>query len=230
MQDARALRAVAWCGALLLAYGVVLQIVFPRAMGPLPASLHTPVLALEIARTPQELETMFGPAGSAERAHWVAQVDHGNALDFVFIVLYGAFLIASLRAFLDQRPAQAQIGIGLSVLACATDAIENACLFSITARLGEDYAGALSALMIATWVKWLSIAATLFLLAGAVRKRGGWGIAAASLAAAALPVAIAAALLRGVFAEVMLLVNTLSFIAIWALVLRTRWIARRRSA
>jgi hypothetical protein len=205
----------------MLVLSVVLQLVFPRAMGPLPTGLRTPVLALEIARSPQELETMFGPAGSPEREHWVAQVDRGGAIDFAFIAIYGAFLIACMRAFVAARPPRMRIGIALALLACVADAIENASLFSITARLGGDYAGALSALTIATWVKWLSIATCLLLLSSALRQRGKCGAAAGWLSTAALPVTIGADMLRGVIAEIMLLVITLSFIAIWIEALRS---------
>src|SRR5215204_2684679 len=103
MQDSRGLRALAWCGAFLLVISGVLQAVFPRTMGPLPTGLRTPVLALEIARSAHELETMFGPAGSPERARWMAQVDRGNTIDFAFIGVYCAFLIACTRALLGAR-------------------------------------------------------------------------------------------------------------------------------
>src|SRR5262245_55997407 len=98
MQDGRK-HAVVWLGALMLVGSAALQLVFPRAMGPLPEGLRTPVLALEIARSSAELDAMFGPAGSSERAEWVAAVDRGNVLDFGFIVLYGAFLVSCARLF-----------------------------------------------------------------------------------------------------------------------------------
>jgi hypothetical protein len=209
---------------------VVLQIAFPRAMGPLPAGLHTPVLALEIARSAPELEAMFGPAGSPDRARWVTAVDRGNAIDFAFIVAYCAFLIACMRAFLVARPRHARAGAVLVLVAGGSDAIENACLFAITARLGADYGGALSGLMIATWTKWLSIAASLAILSPGLYSHGRWGTVAAWIAGAALPVAAGAAVLRGVTAELMLLVITLAFIAIWSIALRVQWRARQPNA
>jgi hypothetical protein len=229
MQD-RALRWIAWLGAALLVLSGVLQAVFPRAMGPLPSGLRTPMLALELARSAQELETMFGAAASSERARWVAEVDCGNALDFAFIAIYCAFLIACMRAFAGANPARARAGIALALLAGSADAVENACLFSITGRLGGNYYSALSALMLATWVKWLSIPVCLLILWPGLRSRGRWGTVAAWISAATLPSAIGAAVLRGVLAEVMLLANTLAFVAIWIEALRSRWRAGRQTA
>ncbi len=199
----------------MLACSVVLQAVFPRAMGPLPAGLRTPVLALELARSTRELETMFGPAGSPDRARWVAAVDRGDAIDFAFIVIYGVFLIGCARAFGGGRTSQVRIGIALALLACLSDVAENLCLFVITARLGSDYAAFLPALGVATWVKWSSIAGALASIATGLWRRGRWGKVAGALAAVALPMTIGAGLLRGVLAELMLLVITLSFVAIW---------------
>jgi hypothetical protein len=221
------MRAVAWCGAPLLVLSVVLQVLFPRAMGPLPAGLRTPVLALEIARSQHELETMFGPAGSPARAEWIAQVDRGNAVDFAFIVVYCAFLIAAARALLGAHPSLARTAIGLALLAGGADALENAHLFMITAHLGGEYSGALSALMASTWTKWLSLAACLAILAPGIHSHGRWGTVTAWIAAGTLPVSIGAAALRGMTAELMLLVISLSFLAIWILALRHEW--RRRS-
>jgi hypothetical protein len=229
MQD-RALRAIAWLGAILLVLSGVLNAVFPRSMGPMPAGMRTPVLALELARSAHELETMFGPAASPERARWVAEVDRGNALNFAFIGVYCAFLIAAMRAFAGANPARARAGIALALLAGAADAVENACLFSITGRLGGVYSGALSALMLATWVKWLSIPVCLLILWPGLRSRGRFGAVAGWISGAALPVAIGAAVRRGPTAEVMLLVNALAFVAIWIEALRSRWRARRGAA
>jgi len=199
----------------MLAFSVVLQMVFPRAMGPLPAGLRTPVLALELARSTHELENMFGPAGSPDRARWVAAVDRGDAIDFAFIVIYGVFLVGCARAFGGERTSNVRIGVALALLACLADVAENLCLFAITARLGGDYAALVPVLVVATWVKWSSIAGALALLAPGLWRRGRWGKVAGGLAAAALPVTIGAALLRGVLAELMLLVITLSFVALW---------------
>jgi hypothetical protein len=216
------MRAVAWTGALMLGLSIVLQVVFPRAMGPLPPGLHTPVLALEIARSPDELETMFGAPRSPERAQWIAAVDRGNQLDFLFILVYGAFLILCARAFETRRPPLARFAIALALVAAAGDAVENGCLFAITSRLGSDYAGPLSMLIMATWLKWLSIATCLALLAPSLLVRGRWGKLTGWLAAATLPIALLAAALRGVAAETLLIAITLAFLSLWVEALRSR--------
>jgi hypothetical protein len=216
------LRSVVWSGALALVLSGVLQAVFPQRMGPLPKGMRTPVLALELARTPSEIEAMFGPAGSERRARRAAQADRGNVIDYAFIPVYCFFLFACARAFAAGRPRVAPAVLALSVLAGLGDAVENVFLFRITARLGGELAGDMTGLIAATWVKWLSLVGCLALLSPSLRGRGTWGRVTSFLCLAALPLALLAAVLRGVVAELMLLVITLAIIALWIEALRAR--------
>jgi hypothetical protein len=219
-------------GVLAILLAIALQALFPRAMGPLPPGLYTPVLALEIARSPAEIETMFGHAGSDQRAQWVGEVDRGNQVDFAFIVVYVAFLIACARAFERARESRMRLAIGLALLAGCADAAENVCLLSITSRLGSDYSEPLSALIVATWVKWLALAACLALFSPAPLARADWPAkVSGAVRAAALPIAIAAAVLRGTFAEAMLGVITLAIVTLWyEALLRSNRAAKRAAA
>ncbi|HEV8246449.1 MAG TPA: hypothetical protein VGP93_11805, partial [Polyangiaceae bacterium] len=80
-------------------------------------------------------------------------------------------------------------------------------------------------LIMATWLKWLSIGTCLALLAPSLLPRGRWGKLAGWLAGATLPIALLAAALRGVVAETMLIAITLAFLSLWALALRSRRVA-----
>jgi hypothetical protein len=208
------LRLAIGFGVAMLVLSIVLELTFPRAMGPLPRGSRTPILALELARSSNEIETMFGRAGSAERAAWVAAVDRGHFFDFAFLVAYNGFLFAAAAAFGSQRRALARLAMGLAVLVALADATENLCLLQVTAHLGGDYAAALSGLMVVTWVKWLAGAACLATFLPALRARGGWAALAGWLASLPLPLAIASVALRGVIAELMLLAMTLGFAAL----------------
>ena len=224
------LRAVVWAGAWALVFSGVLQAVFPSAMGTLPPGLRTPVLALEIARSAEEMEAIFRSDVPGQPTRWVEQVDAGNRADFAFIVLYTAFLIFAVRAFESTISGRGRAAIALALLAGSADVVENLNLLAITARLGSDYSRALFVLTIATWVKWLSLAACLALLSPALRARGHAGRVAGWFAAASLPIALAAGILRGVFAELMLLAVTLAIVALWVEALRSLRAAKRAAA
>ena len=56
LRDTR--RARAWALASTLV-GIALVLIFPHAMGALPAEMRTPILAFELVRTPGEVRDMF---------------------------------------------------------------------------------------------------------------------------------------------------------------------------
>lgn len=213
------LRVVLWSGAVMLLLTAVMHGTFPSEIGPLPEGLRTPILALELARSTAELEHMFGPVGS-QRAEWIALVDRGNTIDFAFILTYGAFMWAAARAFITHR-ARARLGTFIAVVAAVGDAVENAALLAITARLGGEYGGALRTLMVATWIKWFALAGWLALLAPSVHMRGVFGKAASWVTAVLLPITLLAAIVRGMLAEIMFLAITLGMLAIWIEALRS---------
>ena len=215
-----ALRWAAISGAVMLVFSLILQRVFPKVMGPLPAGIHSPVLAFELARSRAEVETMFGAAASPERVRWVAQMNAGNLYDFGFLIVYAGFLWACCATFPHTR---SRFSSGLALAAGAADAIENVCLFAISAQLGGDYEAALRALLVMTWAKWFAIAGCLALLSQALWVRGAIDSRVAALpSAVVLPVAVCACVMRGSWAEGMLLAISLAFFALWIEVLLTQ--------
>lgn len=198
-------RIAAWLGALTVALALGLTFIFPSKMGPLPQGMRTPIIAFELARSVDEVETMFGAPESAERAAYVRAMDRGNYQDFAFLVLYGLFFMALSRALIESGSKSAQWGRWLASLPSAMDAMENVQLLAITRSLGGDYAEALSRLQIVTWAKWIGIALIFATWIPALWSRGVAGRVTAGLATFTLLATITAFFTRGVAAELMAL-------------------------
>jgi len=208
-------RVARWLGAALLAWSAVMLTVLPRTMGPLPAGFRTPILAFELARTPDEVETMFGPPGSADRASWVRAMDLGNTLDFVFMVLYAAQLAALAAGFARLRGRVFLVSGGLAIAGALCDAAENVQLFAITRSLGGDYAMPLGRLRVFTWLKWELLALAIAWLAAPL-SRGSATEKVVGLMSAAVGVLGAMAYLdRAGFAETFALFVSMAFIGLW---------------
>lgn len=145
---------------------VILLIVFPSRVPKLPEGFITPIIAFEFVRTPQEVMDLFGQAGSPERQELVRAFDLGNRIDFLYMVLYTAFLFVFCQrvAFTRERKVY-YLGCALSAAALLGDFLENMQLLSITSRLDTGvFERQLEMLRIFTWQKWGSIALVLLLL------------------------------------------------------------------
>lgn len=198
-------RIAAWIGVVTTLVGIYLTLVFPREMGLLPAGMRTPIIAFELARTPTEIENMFGGVGDYERDMWKRAMDAGNKADYVFLVLYGLFFIAFSRALMQAGSKSARVGRAIAALPSAMDAIENMQLLEITKALGGDYAEALSRLHLFTWLKWLGIALIFASWVPALWSRGKVARMTACLAGSTVVATVAAYFTRAVAAELMAL-------------------------
>jgi hypothetical protein len=207
-------RVAAWMGLLSIAMTVVLVLLFPARMGPLPSGMRTPILAFELARTRDEVETMFGSADGPERNAWRRAMDAGNYADFAFMVIYGLFFFSFARALTASHGHRLlKFAPYLAVLPPVMDVLENLQLLAITSSLGGDYAAALSCLQLFTWCKWIPIAV---LYASWIP--GFWGRCAVGRSGAVLAAltGLATALavpMRGAAAELMALGSGLTVIA-----------------
>lgn len=238
--------AVIATGLVTLTIAIALVFLLPMSMGAAPEGLHTPILAFELARTTGEIETLFGAPGSEERAQWVAAMDRGNTLDFVFLVAYGAVLFLVSRTLRRERDARSRepddaaptlpgavapvptetvrtapsLGERLAFVAPLADVFENVQLFAITGSLGGDYAEPLGRLVLFTWIKWCALALVMATWIPSLWRFGRVGrVAAFSIAITALATAVAV-VLRGVAAEVMSLGVAISlfFVLVFAIV------------
>jgi len=173
------LARVAAGGTALVA--VLLVLVQPSGLAP-PSGWWTPIMALELARGPDDLGFLAGPEAAVHRD--ALRLVH--VIDMVFAVAYGALLFAAGRLAGARSTASAA---GLAILA---DWLENAVIFAILERLdgGEPVTSLLPVLAVATWIKWnaiaVGLASTGLALWGRRRGLSVWLVAAACSAPIAL--------------------------------------------
>ena len=127
----------------------------PPTCGGLPASYPT-IIAFELVRSVSDLHAIFGAEPDACRTAIAHQMDYINTIDsFVFIQIYGAFLVFF---FLGRRAANARIAIAavaITLVACLADHIENYALFHLSAD--PDHATWIPLLVAATETKWIGL-------------------------------------------------------------------------
>ena len=138
------------------------------------ASIGNPVLAFEFARTPAHLDAVFGWPGDPLRAGRIAGMSQGNVFDYLFMVVYGSFVLAffgaSAKAAGDVRWWRAG---WLGPLAALSDAIENALLLSINADMASP-APELAYLPYFVWLKFIALAIACGLAAWAMVRLRAW--------------------------------------------------------
>jgi hypothetical protein len=148
------------CGAGVLAFAVWFGGVIPArtCSGPLPRGVSA-LLAYQLARTPADVEAVFGAAGSPCRATMVTVMDRANTVDLTgFIVTYTAFLACFFLALRRIRAdAIARLGLAAVFAAALFDVLETATQLHITDRLPGS-AAALMLLTIGSRGKFLALA------------------------------------------------------------------------
>jgi len=192
-----------WPGLFVVAISIVLLRVQPSRMHELPAGMLTPVLALELAQTPAEVERIFGTA-PAERARFETRMIRGTWIDFALLATYGLFLAGVAHELSRSGSRSARFAVLLAVAAACFDAAENWQLLGIFANLGGHYEGALATLRIVTWGKWWCLGAYFAAVAAPAWALGGFARAAAISGIVGGVASIAALPLRGIPAEIML--------------------------
>ncbi|MBE2222072.1 MAG: hypothetical protein IAF02_11045 [Anaerolineae bacterium] len=155
-------------GIAVILVSLLSLIVFPRTSPGQIEGIRSPIIAFEFAQTVEEINTLFGSAGSPERADMVRQMNQGNSLDYVYMLLYSGFLFSfSWTAAKQSGQKWLYLGTVLAVLALLGDALENVQLLTITANIHSgDFVEALKRLHWLTWLKWGSLAVYFLLMAG----------------------------------------------------------------
>lgn len=142
---------------------------------PIPgASISNPVLAFEFARTPAHLDAVFGFPGDPLRPERIAGMIRGNILDYLFMVVYGSFVLAffGASARTTGNPSWWRAG-WLGPIAALSDAIENALLLSINADMGSPQSE-LIALPVFVWTKFIALSLACGLAAWALVRQSAW--------------------------------------------------------
>jgi hypothetical protein len=141
--------------------------------GPPPAGVSS-LLVYQFARTPADIEVVFGAEGDPCRQAMVTAMDRANTVDlFGFIATYGAFLAFFLVALLNEGAGTAA-RVGLVALAAAVvfDVVETATQLVITSALPGS-ATSLLLLTVASRGKFLGLAVACIGAGAAVFGRGG---------------------------------------------------------
>lgn len=197
------MRVAMWLGVITVAIGLWVTSLLPQKMGPLADGMRTPIIAFELARSADEVETMFGPRGSRERSEWIGAMDRGNHADLVFLVAYGLFFAVYSRALVTRGGTSAKWGIWLAAVPSAMDVFENLQLAAIMRSLGGDYSVAVSRLAWFCWAKWFAIAAICVTWVPALWKLGTIGRVTAAAAGFTASITVVAYFTRGTAAELM---------------------------
>lgn len=154
-------------GLAVILMSIISLLVFPQASPGQIDDIRSPIIAFEFAQTAAEINILFGPNGSAEQAEMAQKMDQGNRLDYLYMLLYSAFLF-SFAVLAAKQSGQKWVYAGavLALLALIGDALENVQLLAITANLQSgDFVDALARLHWFTWLKWGSLAAYFLLMA-----------------------------------------------------------------
>jgi hypothetical protein len=213
-------RVAAWIGAALLAVTVVLLAVLPKHAGALPPGFRTPILAFEFARTHGEIEALFGAPGSAERTALVRAMDRGNAIDFLFMVVYSSFLAFFALGVARLAGRRYALVAVIAPIAAIADCLENVQLFAITSHLGGNYEEALSKLLVFTWIKWGGLAFSVAWLSPFLLRERGVERLTGVLGALAGILVVLAALSRGALTEAFSTALSVAFLGLFVVAVR----------
>lgn len=174
---------VAYCVLILL--GVVLSLLsyYQSRRPPLikwpdkfPHGLSQPMLALEFARTPDDIEKTVGAQGDLRRARMLALLRTDT---FGLIPTYWLFFL-SLSWLLAHRSISKSVWFGLAVAVCATgaalfDFAENHYIrIALETSLPQTAAATVNGIYWSALIKWLLIFVALALLSRLFLGRSDW--------------------------------------------------------
>jgi len=201
-------------GLAVILVSVISLIVFPQTSPGQIEGLRTPIIAFEFAETVEEINTLFGPDGSAERATMVRKMDQGNMLDFLYMLLYSGFLVSFAVAANKQRPMGLWlVAVGLALLALVGDVLENLQLFQITNNLESgEFVDSLTRLHWFTWLKWGSLAFYFLVIGTWFLGNGRFGKVIAAVAELTFLLGLFAFVARGFITEIFTLSVALTFL------------------
>lgn len=126
------------CGAGVIAFVVWFGGVIPTrtCTGALPQGVSA-LLAYQLARSPADIEAVFGPPNDPCRTWMIAAMDRANRVDLIgFIATYTAFLACFFLALRQAGPrAIARVGLIAVIASAAFDVLETTTQLYLTAAL-----------------------------------------------------------------------------------------------
>lgn len=169
--------AVLALGLATLVFSLTLQAVFPAEGAAMPPGYGSPVIAFEFAQDNRDLLAIFGDATDPRQSARLAAMQAGNEQDFLFMLLYAAFLASGCWAlWRELRRPVLLLGVVMPVLAALFDGWENFLLFDIQVAfvLGE-YSDAIETLPAPVMAKFLLLTATNIVIGTALAQVPGRG-------------------------------------------------------
>ena len=167
-KDRRVILATAFAGLAALLLAIAQWFSFPSAAA-LSEGFKTPILALEFAKTEQDIAFLTGPGSAASTMR--AQMRQGHKIDMVFPFAYGGLIALTLLGLARAGVRSAWPGLAVAVAIIPADLIENQVILDLLAALEQQQppTALLGALHAATWFKWWCIA-----LAAGLLALGAW--------------------------------------------------------
>lgn len=160
-------------GGTILLFSVYLFAVFPADGAGYDQGYGAPIYAFEMARSVEDLWKVFGPPSDPQHAARIAAMDLGNRWDYLFMLLYGGFIVMFFRAAgIERADRRWRWGAALGVLAASSDAIENVILLNLTTDLA--HAPNIEWLAFPVWTKFGALIGAAALAGLCIRESGGW--------------------------------------------------------
>lgn len=142
----------------------------PEIQPPNPISTKQPVILFELARSAQQIRTLFVDKSKGPALPYIQKVQCLVWLDYAFIIIYTCFIVFFALEVKKVRPS---LTINLAILAAIIvglfDVLENIQLLDILDTVQKEPAAAfqpqLSYLSIFTWIKWEATVLVMLLFA-----------------------------------------------------------------
>jgi hypothetical protein len=152
---------VGYLGLIVIFFMFVLQLTFYLIAG----EINSAILLFEFAKTPADVLNIFYEGGFDHQL--VKAVGAANAVDFLFFTAYTLFLLSFLyKLYRLSGQSIFYYALLLPVVIFITDFLENIQMYIISDRMVDGgFENNLIFLQIFTYIKWLSLAAVILVIA-----------------------------------------------------------------
>ena len=156
------LSSIHYTTILIILLGLLMSFVYYSSTG----NLNSPMIEYEFVKEVKDVKSIFMENNEFKK-DVIQGIHNQNLVDYAYMIAYTALLIMVFMKILKHdKKIIYTIGIIFSFLAIVGDAIENIQLFRISELLVAriDFSSHLEILILATRIKWLSLAFALFIL------------------------------------------------------------------
>lgn len=201
-------------GIFLVAIGLLVNLSGPNPSSELPRGFFSPVIAFEFATENEDINQIFGTMESLDRTELLRTMTNSTRLDFLFLLLYGAFLLSfSIISASHTGARRYYLAALLAIVAPLFDILENLQLLAIMdqIQIGKTH-HELELLRLFTWVKWGALAIAFLVFIPIFRSAGTFGRTLSYFAAVPCALGAIAFIKPGLLNELFALSTVLMFI------------------